>query len=355
MIANAPKTEIHLENIQANFAFANERCSANLMPVVKADAYGHGMIEVATALDGARSFAVARVTEGVRLRQHVANKPIVVLEGFLGEQECQLCVEYQLAPMVHSDYQLEILPKDLPFWLKFNTGMYRLGFQPEQAEALAETIPLKSLIGVSSHLANADQQNHPLNEVQLARFDHLTKYFPEKPRCFANSAAILNGMASDLDWVRPGIMLYGGSPSGAPLPELKPGMTLSAPIIALNHVKAGDEVGYGGLWRANKPARIAVVALGYADGYPREMPNGTTVLVNGQRRQLIGRVSMDMCTVLLDPADEVKPGDSVVFWGRGLPIDEIAASAGTISYTLMAGLGARVQRRYHGLEQDLGR
>ncbi len=346
MTANAPKTEIHLDNIRANFAFANNHCAAKLMPVVKADAYGHGMIEVAMALDEAKSFAVARVAEGIRLRPHIANKPIVVLEGFLGEEECQLCVEYQLVPMVHSDHQLKILPKNLPYWLKFNTGMFRLGFSPERAEVLSRTIPYDSLVGIGSHLANADQNEHPLNSVQLHRFDDLSKFFPDKPQCFANSAAIINGTASDLDWVRPGVMLYGGSPSGEPLPELQPGMTLSAPIIATNELQAGDQVGYGGLWRADKPCRIAVVALGYADGYPREMPSGTPVLLNGHRRQLVGRVSMDMCTILLQDEDQPEAGDHVVFWGKGLAIDEIAKRAGTISYTLMAGLGARVQRRY---------
>lgn len=349
MTANAPKTEIHLENIRANFAFANDRCSANLMPVVKADAYGHGMVEVATALSEAKSFAVARVAEGIRLRPHIANKPIVVLEGFLGKEECALCTEYQLVPMVHSDHQLEILPKDLPYWLKFNTGMFRLGFSPERAEALSRTIPYDSLVGIGSHLANADQNQHPLNGVQLDRFEEVSRFFPDKPKCFANSAAIINGTASDLDWVRPGVMLYGGSPSGEPIPELKAGMTLSAPIIATNELKAGDQVGYGGLWRAERACRIAVVALGYADGYPREMPTGTPVLLNGQRRKLVGRVSMDMCTILLEDEDVVAAGDHVIFWGEGLAIDEIAKCVGTISYTLMAGLGARVQRLYTAL------
>lgn len=346
MIVNAPIAEVHLDNIRSNFELARRLSEAKLMPVVKADAYGHGAVEVTAALGEADAFAVARVSEAVHLRASLPNKPIVVLEGFLGEEECAACVQHDLIPTVHSDYQLALLPNDLPFWLKFNTGMFRLGFQPERAAELAARVPGDSLVGISSHFANADVQAHPLNAEQQSRFETIAACFPGVPKCFANSAAVLAGRASELDWVRPGVMLYGGSPNGVHMPELKAGMSLKAPIIAVNELKPGDQVGYGGLWQADKACRVAVVALGYADGYPREMPGGTPVLINGERRILVGRVSMDMCTVLLEDHDAVTPGDWATFWGKTLPIDEIAAKAGTISYTLMAGQGARVQRTY---------
>jgi alanine racemase len=346
MIVNAPIAEIHLDNIRANFELARNLSEAKLMPVIKADAYGHGATEVAATLSDADAFAVARVSEAVQLRKNLSNKPIVVLEGYLGEKECAACVEYELVPTVHSDYQLALLPNDLPYWLKFNTGMFRLGFQPERAAELAARVPGDSLVGISSHFANADVQAHPLNAEQQARFEAIARSFPGVPQCFANSAAVLAGRASELDWVRPGVMLYGGAPNGVHMPELKAGMSLRAPIIAVNELSQGDQVGYGGIWQADKACRVAVVALGYADGYPREMPSGTPVLINGDRRTLVGRVSMDMCTVLLEDHDAVQAGDWATFWGETLPIDEIATSAGTISYTLMVGQGARVQRTY---------
>lgn len=352
MMVNAPVAEIHLSNIRANFELARQLSDARLMPVIKADAYGHGAAEVAAVLHDADAFAVARVSEAVHLRASVTNKSIVVLEGFLGGAELELCIEHNLTPMVHSDHQLDLLPADLPYWLKFNTGMFRLGFKPERAASLATTIPMEHLQGISSHFANADQAEHELNHAQAATFAEIAGVFPNVPLCIANSAAILNRGATNLDWVRPGVMLYGGAPGGESLPELKAGMTLKAPIIAINDLAPGDQVGYGSLWQATEPCRVAVVALGYADGYPREMPNGTPVLVGGKRRQLIGRVSMDMCTVLLASEDKVSAGDYVTFWGEQLPIDEIATHAGTISYTLMAGQGVRVQRAFKSSPKD---
>lgn len=351
MFANVPTAEIHLNHIRANFELARSRAPGCLvMPVIKANGYGHGAVEVAEALGAAEAFAVARVAEGVQLRAHLetkqSTKPIVVLEGFLGAKELEACLEQSLFPMVHSDHQLELLPDDLPFWLKFNTGMFRLGFAPTRAAEISQKIPHHVLLGICSHFANADEPGHALNRVQAESFQSVCKEFPEAPRCFANSGGILSELASGCDWIRPGVMLFGGAPAGEPLPELKAGMTLKAPVISVQQLSEGDCVGYGSSWQAKEACRIAVVALGYADGYPREMPEGCPVLVNGERRKLVGRVSMDMCTVLLDDSDEVSACDSVTFWGPDLPIDEIATRAGTISYTLMTGLGGRVQRQY---------
>ncbi len=347
MFANAPVAEIHLDNIRANFELAKRAAPESaVMPVIKANGYGHGAAEIAHHLPDANAFAVARVAEGVKLRETETEKPIVVLEGFLGKQELDACIQYRLTPVIHSDHQLDLLPGDLPYWLKFNTGMFRLGFEVDRAEALAQRVNHQFLLGVCSHFANADEPEHELNPEQITAFESICACFPNAARCFANSGGILNALAPKSDWIRPGLMLYGGAPAGEPLPELKAGMTLSAPVIAIQTLKPGDCVGYGSTWRAQGDCRIAVVAYGYADGYPREMPAGSPILVAGKRRELVGRVSMDMCTILLDSDDSVEIGEHFVFWGPDLPIDEIATRAGTISYTLMTSVGARVQRRF---------
>lgn len=349
MFANTPVATIHLDHIVHNFELAKAQCrSAKTMAVIKANAYGHGIAEVAQALEAADNFAVARVVEAVDLRRSQPNKPIVVLEGYLGAQERDACIEYRLTPMIHNDAQLELLPLDLAFWLKFNTGMFRLGFSPTRARELSDKLTGTSLVGIASHFANADLPEHALNLQQLKAFKAVQQHFPDAQTCIANSGGLLNIAIKDelSNWTRPGLMIYGGSPSETTDPRLKPGMTLSAPVIAINHLQAGDQVGYGSTWQASTDTRVAVVALGYADGYPREMPSGTPVLVAGARRQVVGRVSMDMCTVLLHPEDDVSLGDRVIFWGEGLCIDEIATCATTLSYTLMTGLGPRVQRVY---------
>lgn len=345
MTANHPVARIHLDHIAENFQSVSRLVPGkNRMAVIKANAYGHGVREVAAALQDADAFAVARVEEGVQLRAFQTEKPIVVLEGFLDGAEAKACFDYQLSPAIHSDYQLPLLPSDLPFWLKFNTGMFRLGFDPKQSARLAMELVNKKLLGVMTHFANADDPSHELNERQFQQFELCCQHFPKVIRCVGNSGVIMQLENSRSDWVRPGLMLYGGSPNGIHSSELKPGMTLSAPIIAINQLRKGDAIGYGSAWQAEHDCRVAVVGLGYADGYPREAPTGTAVLVNGERRSLVARVAMDMCNVLLEDQDSVSPGDHVVFWGEGLPIDEVAASAGTISYTLMTGLGSRVKR-----------
>ena len=347
MTVNAPVAEIHLDHIRANFEYAKSLApDSKTMPVIKANAYGHGVQQVCEILTDANALAVARVLEGIDLRRFAPNQEIVILEGYLGSIERDMCVEYKLTPVIHSKHQLKLLPPDLPHWLKFNTGMFRLGFLPDQAEALASRLSKSSLIGICSHLANSEVSAHPLNQEQMARFKSACEYFPGVDYSFANSGGILGDNGFALDWVRPGLMLYGGAPAGESLSELKPGMTLRAPVVAVNQLKVGDRVGYGSTWTAEQDCRLAVVALGYADGYPREMPTGSPVLVNGRRRQLVGRVSMDMCTVLLEDGDETNQGDWVTFWGAELPIDEVAECCGTISYTLMTGLGSRVQRQF---------
>ena len=347
MTLNVPVATIHLRHISENLQLVRTYSpSQKILAVVKANAYGHGLRQVMGTLSDADGFAVARVVEGVEARLIEPDKPIVVLEGFLDQDEVDLCVTHSLTSVIHSDYQLELLPADLPFWLKFNTGMFRLGFAPSRAEALSQQVGDLKLQGIMTHFANADTPVHPANEVQLASFETCAAAFPNAAQCLANSGGIVGLGQSHKDWVRPGLMLYGGSPSTAPSTELKAGMSLSAPIIAINDLAKGDAVGYGSHWVTSKPCRVAVVAMGYADGYPREISLDAKVLVGGKKRALVGRVSMDMCTVLLQDEDNPKPGDHVTFWGPALPIDLVASWAETLSYTLMAGIGHRVQRKF---------
>ena len=233
--------------------------------------------------------------------------------------------------------------------------MHRLGFDEQQLARSIVKLNQLNIIGVMSHMANADDQSHPLNQIQLNLFNSMLSNFAENTQqALANSAATMQMQASHLQWIRPGIMLYGssGSVNGSAVSALEneqqllPGMTVSAPVISTRQIQAGEQIGYGSIWRAEIDCRIAVVGLGYGDGYPREMPQGTPVLVNGQRRGLVGRISMDLLYVLLEPDDQVELGTHIQFWGNDLPIDEIAAHAGTIAYTLMTGLTGRVKRIY---------
>jgi alanine racemase len=370
---NQPIARIHLANILHNFRIAQSLApQSKTMAVIKADGYGHGVLAIANTLEEADNLAVARVYEAVELRQAGCTKPIVVLEGFLGLQEYKLCRQHKLVPVVHCTEQLELLVehevnspqvdqqsdqtlRPIPVWIKLDSGMHRLGFDEQQLARSIVKLNQLNIIGVMSHMANADDQSHPLNQIQLNLFNSMLSNFAENTQqALANSAATMQMQASHLQWIRPGIMLYGssGSVNGSAVSALEneqqllPGMTLSAPVISTRQIQAGEQIGYGSIWRAEIDCRIAVVGLGYGDGYPREMPQGTPVLVNGQRRGLVGRISMDLLYVLLEPDDQVELGTHIQFWGNDLPIDEIAAHAGTIAYTLMTGLTGRVKRIY---------
>lgn len=328
--------------------------SAKIMAVIKANAYGHGLIEVAKTLVGVDAFAVARVDEGVRLRQAGTGGCIVVLEGFTCGEELQLLLEHGLEAVVHGVWQLDLLEETqaagkLPVWLKLDTGMGRLGFTrselPMAYRRLSRCHNVADPVHLMTHLANADDLQDPKTGQQLALFHAATVDY-SAPKTLANSAGILAWPDSIADWVRPGIMLYGVSPfpgqCGRQL-GLQPVMSLHSRLIAVKTIAAGDSVGYGGQWTARRSTRLGVVAIGYGDGYPRQAKTGTPVLVNDVRTALIGRVSMDMITVDLENCPEARPGDPVTLWGGGLPVEEIACCADTIPYTLLCGITQRVQ------------
>lgn len=336
-----------------NLARARESAAhSKVWAVVKANAYGHGLVAAARALQGADGYAMLDFEEAIRLRLQGVRKPILLLEGFFKPQDVALLAEYDLTPVVHNIEQIEILErtalaKPIDAYLKVNSGMNRLGFTVDNVRiawnALHSHEQVKS-VTLMTHFADADGASGVA--AQLDWFNSLTQPM-QAPRSLANSAAILRYPDTHADWVRPGIMLYGCSPFGAGAQDaealgLKPVMTLTTEVIALQNLQPGERVGYGFSFEATEEMTIAVVACGYADGYPRVAPTGTPVLVGGQRTRTVGRVSMDMMCVDVTTLPEAYIGTPVTLWGEGLSADEVAASAGTLSYELLCGLAPRV-------------
>src|SRR5216683_940792 len=324
---------------------------AKLWAVIKANAYGHGVERAARALDAADGFAVLDFQEAVRLRVAGVTKPILMLEGFFKPIDLPLLLKYNLTPVIHNAEQVEMLrlaplPAELDVYLKVNSGMNRLGCNAENLRPAYDTVRMHAQVRnvtLMTHFADADGAAGV--KAQLDRFNELTQGL-EAPRSLANSAALIRFPEARGDWVRPGIMLYGCSPFAGRTAEslnLKPAMTLSAEIIATRQLHAGERVGYGFSYEAVGEMAVGVVACGYADGYPRHAPSGTPVLVNGRRTRTVGRVSMDMICVDIGGIPDVSIGSAVTLWGEGLSADEVAASAGTLSYELLCALAPRVR------------
>jgi len=324
-----------------------------VMAVVKANAYGHGLVAAARALARTDGFAVARLEEGLALRAAGLENAVLLLEGVFSAEQLAVAAQQRFVLMVHSFEQLELLeahagPEPLSVWFKVDTGMNRLGFRIEQfASAWERLARLPNVLRdptLVTHLACADEIHDPRTEAQLLAFAEVTAGLGGA-RSIANSAGIFAWPSSRADWVRPGIALYGVSPftgeNGSGL-GLRPAMSLRTEIIAVKDVREGEAVGYGGSWRAARSTRMAVVAAGYGDGYPRSVGTGTPVLVAGRRAPLIGCVSMDMLTVDVTDLPRVAPGEEVVLWGGELPVEEIARHAGTIPYELICGVSQRV-------------
>jgi alanine racemase len=327
---------------------------SRVMAVIKANAYGHGLVAVARALDAADSFAVARVDEGLTLRAAGIQKRTVLLEGVFDREQLNAAAGAGFELVVHTGEQIELLssaPPDAGFrvWLKLDTGMNRLGFKGgafDAALAALSALPgVQTPINLFTHLACADDPEFPATTEQLARFAGATGSLPGE-RSIANSAGMLSFPEAQADWVRPGLLLYGVSPFTGSIGAdygLKPAMTLNSHVIAVKELAPGERVGYGGAWKASRPTRLAVAAVGYGDGYPRNLASGSPVLVNGVRAPLAGRVSMDMIGIdVTDLAHAPRLGDPVILWGAGLPVEEIAVWANTIPYELLCGISQRV-------------
>ncbi len=355
------RAQIDAAALRHNYRVAQRHASgAKAWAVVKANAYGHGLLRVAGALaDLADGFALLDLEEAIALRRAGVRQPILLLEGFFEAADLVACAEYDLTPAIHRLDQLEMLrvaalPQRLPIYLKLNTGMNRLGFSPAQLPAVRRELATSTAVGpvtLMTHFAEADGGRDI--DWQLARFARMTEDWPEAntfPVSLANSAAILRHRKISQsetagEWVRPGIMLYGGSPfaeQSAARFDLCPAMTLESQILAVQEIAPGERVGYGGIFVAPRPTRVGIVACGYADGYPRHAPDGTPILVDEQRTVTLGRVSMDMLACDLTDLPQCGVGSRVVLWGEGLPADQVAAAAGTIGYELFCALAPRV-------------
>ena len=351
---------IHAAGLSHNLARARAAApDARVWAVVKANAYGHGIERVFDALRSADGFALLDLAEAQRLRALDWRGPILLLEGCFDARDLELCSRLGLWHAIHCDEQIDMLAAhktQMPHrvFLKMNSGMNRLGFPPERYRAAwtrLNALPQVEEISLMTHFSDADGPRGIIHQLQV--FEAVTHDLPGE-RTLSNSAATLrHGLAigEKSDWVRPGIAVYGSSPD---FPEhsaadwgLLPTLTLASKIIGVQHLVAGDTVGYGSSFTADGPLRIGVVACGYADGYPRHCTTGTPVLVRGVRTRMVGRVSMDMITVDLTPVPDAGMGSDVTLWGRAsngalLSIDEIAAAAGTVGYELMCALALRV-------------
>jgi alanine racemase len=327
---------------------------SQVMAIIKADAYGHGLTRMARALADADAFGVACLEEAVTLRRAGATKRIILLEGVFDAEELALVRKLGLETMVHCPEQVAMLeqaPAGPPVvvWLKVDTGMHRLGVDPAQALALWKRLNFSASVAdpirLVTHFANANARGDASVERQLALFaDSIGALAGE--RCIANSAGVIAVPQAHADWVRPGLMLYGVSPFAdtvAVEEGLKPVMTVRSALIAVKRVQMGESVGYGGTWTCPEDMPIGVVAIGYGDGYPRHCESGTPVLVNGRRAALIGRPSMDMLIVDLRNVPQAQVGDPVVLWGEGLPVEEVARYAGTIPYELLCSVRLRAR------------
>lgn len=341
---------IDLEALSHNYQRVRQLApQSKVMAVIKADAYGHGMVQVAKSLSkaGVDGFAVACLTEAMALREAGIEESITVFQGFQDAQQLQQMSLLNLRPVIHQGWQLELLSQlksKLSIWLKLNSGMGRLGLSVDEIRqhwSLLQQNPQLANIGLFSHFANADQPEHDFNQQQINLFKTLAQALGAKETSMANSAGLIAFTESQGDWVRPGIMLYGSSPfanKSAQQLGLKPVMQLEAPLLAINQLKEGDSVGYGSLWQCPQDMPVGVVGIGYGDGYPRHADTGTPVWINGCKTQVIGRVSMDMISIDLRNVDQVKPGDPVVLWGREVAVDDVAEHAQTISYELLCHL-----------------
>lgn len=347
---------INLQALRHNYQLARKLCADKALAVVKADAYGHGAVACAQALhDIVDGFAVSCLEEALELRAAGVTLPIVLLEGFFAKDELTQIVENNLWCVVHTEWQLEaieqaVLAEPLTVWLKMDSGMHRVGFAPDEYQSvwqrLQASVNVNSIV-LMTHFARADELDSAGTQQQLQVFKQATAGI-QAPISVCNSPALLAWPEICSDWSRPGIILYGSQPVAGQrigAEQFQPVMTLESKIIAVRELAAGEPVGYGASFIASQPMRVGIVAMGYADGYPRHAPSGTPVMVDDSITQLIGRVSMDMLAVDLTELADAVVGSRVELWGNGVSIDQVATCAGTISYELLCNV-KRVHYEY---------
>lgn len=343
---------IHSAALRQNLAIVRRAApNSRVWSVVKANGYGHGIDRIWQHLSDTDGFALLNLEEAIQLRERGWKKPILLLEGFFHSDELELLDRYRLTTSVHSNWQIKALAQaqlsaPLDIYVKLNSGMNRLGFMPEQLHNVWQKLRALENVGemtLMTHFAEAEKEDgiiEPMKQVERAA-EGLNA-----PRSLANSAATLWHPEAHFDWVRPGIVLYGASPSGQwqdiAGTGLQPAMSLTSEVIAVQQLKPGAGVGYGYRYHAQTEQRIGIVACGYADGYPRHAPGGTPVVIDGVRTQTIGAVSMDMLVVDLTPCPQAGIGSKAELWGDRVKIDEVASSAGTVGYELMCAVAPRV-------------
>ena len=349
---------IDLQALRHNYQLARETTGAKALAVIKADAYGHGAVRVAQALESeADGFAVACIEEALELRQAGIRAPVLLLEGFFEADELALIVEHDFWCVVHSLWQLEAIEqtsvgKPLNIWLKMDSGMHRVGIHPAEYQAAHQRLLASGKVAkvvLMTHFARADELGSARTDEQVAIFQSTREGLAAEVS-LRNSPGVMGWPSVPSDWVRPGIMLYGATPFDQPqsvADRLQPVMTLESKVICVRELPAGEPVGYGGAFVTDRNMRIGVVAMGYADGYPRQAPTGTPVMIDGQCSQLLGRVSMDMLCVDLTNVPGAGLGSRVELWGKHVLASDVAASAGTIPYQIFCNL-KRVPRLYSG-------
>ena len=358
-------------NIQLIKSFAPNQ---KLLAMIKANAYGQGLLPAAHILaDQVDGFGVARLREALEIQETGYTGKILLVEGFFDREELLKTLSRRFDSVIHCYEQLELLEQvakeweeeqqkgfwkrktkiyfPINVWLKIDTGMHRLGVHPEQVDEFYQRLkkcPLVESISFVSHFSRADELDCGYTEKQISTFEQATQAYPKHARSISASSGILYWKQAHYEWVRPGIIMHGISPHYEPITHLgfQPVMTLSSSLIAVRPHKAGEPVGYGGTWVSQKETKLGVIAMGYGDGYPRNAPEGTPVLINGRKVPIVGRVSMDMLTVDLGANSQDKVGDEAIFWGKDLLIEEVAKHIGVISYELITKLTPRVIFEY---------
>ncbi len=347
---------IHSAALRHNLLVAKQAApTAKIMPAIKADAYGHGIINTATTLqDLADGFIVACMSEALALREAKITSTLLVIQGPQSFEDIKIAEEKDIRLVFHDENQLHLLdavssPGKVKVALKLDTGMHRLGIAASRAkndyEKLQSHPNVHTDVWLMTHLACADDMKNDYTHQQIETFDHHTRTL-SATKTIANSAGILGWESSHKDWVRPGIMIYGSSPINNKNREhfnLQASMTLTAPLIALHALKKGDAIGYGSTWACPHDMHVGVVACGYADGYPRHAASGTPVFLKGTRTQTLGRVSMDLIVIDLTHID-AEIGNLVELWGKNINIDDVAQSAETISYELLCHAGSSCKK-----------
>jgi len=332
---------------------------SKVLVVIKADAYGHGLLEMAKIVSSSSTLAVATAEEALCLINGGVKNTIWVLEGPFSEACLALSAQHPIVWVLHSFWQLDLLKENdfankINVCLKFDTGMHRLGFSVDEvgeALLLLRQLPSLQLEACMSHFSGSDWPDSEAVQQQIKCFDAIVKThgLDDIPQSLSNSGGVLFYEQAHRNWIRPGIMLYGGMPhenQRAQDCDLDPVMRFESAVMSLKKIPKGESVGYGATWTAERDSVIAIVAGGYGDGYPRYAPNGTPIVVAGQIASLAGRVSMDMLAIDVTELEDICIGDPIEFWGKYVSVDQVAALSGTISYELLTGVTARVPRFY---------